>query len=61
MFDKLMTIHSDIDAKVNDQPRPLVLIYCIWLISLNISSNYDVFGFNSSQRYVSKLFTLQKL
>ena len=41
---------SDLKWKVKGQPWPLGLIYNHCPIRLNISSNYNDFGFNSFQK-----------
>ena len=41
---------SDLGWKVKGQPWPLELIYSHYFISLNISSDYNDFGFNSFQK-----------
>ena len=41
---------SDLGWKVKRQPSSLELIYSYCLIRLNISSDYNDFGFNSFQK-----------
>ena len=53
---------SDLNWKVNSQPSPLELIYSHCLIRFNISSEKNVLGFHSFQKFnFSEIFHLNAL